>query len=269
MVASISSPLLSSSIICSPTCRCSTSRSWCASSPGNIMSACSCRSSSGATKKRCILFPHYERDPVIDHHLFDQRQASRQQWLFGFVFALLYNATGNQKAIGSQYLRQLWSNRADHTRNDIRQHEVKLSLQTCRFSLIEHAQHNGQPVAQGVGCCVSCRALNGHAAIIDAVDAGRAKPGSRQRQYARTRTNIQRAHTRPCVSLDLLEAHARSGMQTRAKGHTRIEFQHNLVMLRGIFAPRWANDQPLADVCDVEIVFPGIGPILFVDDARL
>src|SRR5579863_3972904 len=100
IVASISSPLLSSSMIFSPTCKCSTSRSWCASSLGTVTRASSCCTSSGATKKRCMLFPHDERDPIIDHDLLNQRQASCQQWLFGLVLALLDDATGNQQAAG-------------------------------------------------------------------------------------------------------------------------------------------------------------------------
>src|SRR5579859_399588 len=179
MLAAISSPLLSSSTTCSPACKCSTSRNWCASSLGRVMVAPGCWTSSGATKKRCILFPHDQRDPVIDHHLLDERQASCQQGLFGFVFALLDDATGNQQSAGSHDLRQLGRNRANDARNDIRQHEVKLSLHTGRFSLVKHTRHDRDAIAQAIDSRVRCRALDGHAAVIDTVDAGCAQLRSR------------------------------------------------------------------------------------------
>src|SRR5579859_2007223 len=179
MLAAISSPLLSSSITCSPACKCSTSRNWWASSLGRVMVAPGCRTSSGATKKRCILFPHNQRDPVIDHYLLDEHQASRQQWLFGFVFALLDDATDNQQSAGSHDLRQLGRNRANDTRNDICQHQVKLSLHRCCFSLVKHTRYDRDAIAQAIDSRVSRRALDRHAAVIDTVDTGCAQLRSR------------------------------------------------------------------------------------------
>jgi hypothetical protein len=58
-------------------------------------------------------------------------------------------------------------------------------------------------------------------------------------------------------------------MQARTEGHAGIKRQDNLVRLGRILAPRGTNDHALAYMRDVKEFFPGIGPIFFVDRARL
>ena len=57
-------------------------------------------------------------------------------------------------------------------------------------------------------------------------------------------------------------------MQARAKSHARIEFQHDLVRLRRVLAPRWLDHKPLAQMRDVIVLFPRVGPIAFSHDAK-
>src|SRR6266566_4657530 len=40
-------------------------------------------------------------------------------------------------------------------------------------------------------------------------------------------------------------------------------------MFGNIVAPRWANDESLADVRDMIVIFPGIGPVFFIYNASL
>src|SRR5450755_5107545 len=58
-------------------------------------------------------------------------------------------------------------------------------------------------------------------------------------------------------------------MQSCTEGHTWIEGKHNLVRFGRICAPGGANDQAASDMRDMKVVLPGIGPVLFVDRARL
>src|SRR5229473_4048998 len=80
---------------------------------------------------------------------------------------------------------------------------------------------------------------------------------------------IEDTHTWMCALLDLFQAHAGGGMQAGAKGHAGVELQYDFLLPGCVCAPRWTNDESLADMGDMEVVFPGIGPVLFVDDARL
>ena len=58
-------------------------------------------------------------------------------------------------------------------------------------------------------------------------------------------------------------------MQAGAKGHARVKFNHYLVVFGCVVAPRWANEQAPANVGYMIVIFPGIGPVLFVDNASL
>src|SRR5579863_10722830 len=124
-------------------------------------------------------------------------------------------------------------------------------------------------VAQIIDSHIRGRALDGDGAVINAVDVCRTQFRRRQRQDAGASTNIYDTHTSMHTPLNLFQTHASSWMDARAKGHTGIKFQHHFVFSRRIVTPGRTNDEPFADVCHVEIVFPGVRPVFFIDYSRL
>src|SRR5579883_783266 len=112
-------------------------------------------------------------------------------------------------------------------------------------------------------------ALGRDAAVIDGIHMRRAKLCSSQRQNARSRTDIQHAHPWLDILLKQFQAHACSWMQPGAKSHAGIERQDNVVRLGFIGTPGRSNDDMLSYMSNVEVFFPGIGPVLFVDRSRM
>src|SRR5579875_3228425 len=223
-------------------------------------------------KKTMHLFfrlPHHQRHPIVDHGAVDQFKTGGKQVLLGIETARLDDAAGDEQAAGDNDLRDLRGHATDDVGEDVDQHKIELPLQARCLLLIERSQLHAHAVAQLVDCHICAGALYRDAAVIDAVDAARAKLRGGEGQNARTGTDIEDAHTGPREAFNLFQAEPRGGMQTRAKGHTGVERQHHLLIRRRIFAPRWADDQPSADMCDVEKLLPGIGPVLFVQRARL
>src|SRR2546426_9685277 len=101
------------------------------------------------------------------------------------------------------------------------------------------------------------------------MDAGCAKFSGSEGEDAGAGADVENAHTGSRALLDLFKAHTRGGMQAGAKGHTGVEFQHYFVTFGGVVAPCRANDETLADMCDMVVVFPGVGPVFFMHNASL
>src|SRR2546430_10962025 len=140
------------------------------------------------------------------------------------------------------------------------------SRHACSFGLVQYPLHNRDLVAQVIDRSVRRGTLYRHAAVIDTIDTGGTQFRRAQCKYAGTSAHVKNAHPWPCAMLNLYETYARRGMQARTKSHPRVKFQHNLVLLRLVCSPRGPNDQPLADMRDLEIIFPRVRPILPIRD---
>src|SRR6266516_534637 len=187
----------------------------------------------------------------------------------GILTPCLNDAAGDEHAARCQDARQLRSDRTDDVGDDIRQHQIIPARQAFGLRIVEDAQHDLDALAQTVYGDVCRSALGGDATIINGIDALGAQFCGGNGEDARSGANVQDAHTRPNTLLKLFQAHARGRMQTRTKGHTGIEREHDFIRLWRVFAPGGPNNQAASDMRNVEVVLPGVGPVFFVDRARL
>src|SRR5437667_10897223 len=95
---------------------------------------------------RSLRLPHNEDDPIINHRLVDQFQASGQQGRLSVSTARLYNAAADQQSTRSERLGEFGSHAADDLRNSIHEYHIIMSSHARRLGVVTYPEHNRKPV---------------------------------------------------------------------------------------------------------------------------
>jgi hypothetical protein len=117
------------------------------------------------------LLPPQQRQPILDHHLLDQFQASLTQRSLGILAARFDDAAGDKQATRYHYARQFGSDQADNVRNNVCDNKIVLSSHARRLRIVEQAKHNFDALAHTIQGNISGRTFGGDTTIIYGIDA--------------------------------------------------------------------------------------------------